>query len=167
MHTTFLANVPCHAFGIGVPTLLPVVTTGFSKMFSLSCIQQVLPKDSACHAHSISVKCFPCHAFSTCVSNTATRGYTASSHKCLACHAFIKSCQRTPPVMHTAFLTNVLPVMHTALVYLTLLQGCAQHFPTDVQPVRNTPSSAKMTPLVMHTEFQQMLSRHAFQHVCA
>jgi len=123
MHATYPANVPCHAFGIGVPTPLPVVTTGFSKMFSLSCIQQVLPKDSACHAHSISVKCFPCHAFSTCVSNTATRGYTASSHKCLACHAFIKSCQRTPPVMHTAFLTNVLPVMHTALVYLTLLKG--------------------------------------------
>ena len=101
--------------------LLANVFCKLQQMLSLSCINQVLPKDPSWHAHSISNKCLPVHAYSTGGPITATSGAYSISHPMFACHAYIKSCKMTSTVMYTACPADVslscvtlLPVVHTA-----------------------------------------------------
>jgi len=61
------------------------------KISSLSCTHRALPKNSACHAQSISSNCFPGHAPSTCVPNICHQWRTQhSSINVFACHAYIR-----------------------------------------------------------------------------
>jgi len=58
MHTTFLANVLRHAYSTMMPdAITSVCSQHFPTNDGLSCIHQVLQKDSSCHAHIISDKC--------------------------------------------------------------------------------------------------------------
>jgi len=99
---------PWHVFGTCVTyTATSSAHSIFQQMFSLSCIHQVLLKDPSWHAYSISNKCLPVLYTALVWLTLLPVGHTAPPNKCSASHAYIKSCPRTPPGMHTAFLTNV------------------------------------------------------------
>ena len=109
------------------------------KMSSLSCTHRALPKNSACHAQSISSNCFPGHAPSTCVPNICHQWRTQhSSINVFACHAYIR--YTNEPFCHAHSISCKYP-RHS-------LSTCV----TDIAISRAHSILLKMPSLSTHTE---------------